>query len=209
VTRTLWVAVRITIVLTVLLGFIYPIGMVIVAHVLFPHEANGSLINHNGQVVGSELIGQNFSSQKYFHPRPAAAGDKGYDASNSSGSNLGPTNKTLIDTVRKRLKDTEETEGGVPASSVPIDMVTASGSGLDPDISQADALLQVDRVARARGISADTVRQLIDQNTDGRWIGIFGEPAVNVLTLNLALDNLSAGQKQASEPAGKMAAAGQ
>ncbi len=207
-TRALWIAVRMTIVLTILLGFIYPIGMVVVGHVLFPHEARGSLISHDGQIIGSELIGQNFSSQKYFHPRPSAAGDKGYDASNSSGSNLGPTNKTLIDTVRKRLKDTEEAEG-VPASSVPIDMVTASGSGLDPDISPADALLQADRVAHARGISADTVRQLIDQNTEGRWIGIFGEPVVNVLKLNLALDNLGAGQKQTSQPAGRMAAAGQ
>jgi potassium-transporting ATPase KdpC subunit len=197
-----------TIVLTILLGFIYPIGMVIVGHVLFPHEASGSLINQDGKIVGSSVIGQNFNSQKYFHPRPSAAGDKGYDASNSSGSNLGPTNKSLIDTVSKRLKETEETEG-VPASSVPIDMVTASGSGLDPDISPADALLQADRVAHARGISADTVRQLIEQNTDGRWMGIFGEPAVNVLTLNLALDQLGAGQKQAAAPAGKMAAAGQ
>jgi potassium-transporting ATPase KdpC subunit len=208
VTRTFWVAVRITIVLTVLLGFIYPIGMVIVGHVLFPHEAGGSLVSHNGQIVGSEIIGQNFSSQKYFHPRPSAAGDKGYDASNSSGSNLGPTNKSFIDTVRKRLKDTEEAEG-VPASAVPIDAVTASGSGLDPDISPADALLQADRVAHARGISADTVRQLIEQNTDGRWMGIFGEPAVNVLSLNLALDNLSSGPKQASAAGGRMAAAGQ
>jgi potassium-transporting ATPase KdpC subunit len=207
-TRTFWVAVRLTIVLTILLGFIYPIGMVIVGHVLFPSEASGSLISRAGKVVGSEVIGQNFSSQKYFHPRPSAAGDKGYDASNSSGSNLGPTNKTLIDTVRKRLKDTEEAEG-VPASGVPIDMVTASGSGLDPDISPADALLQVDRVAHARGMSADTVRQLIEQNTEGRWIGIFGEPAVNVLTLNLALDNLGAAEKQASRPAGRMAAADQ
>jgi potassium-transporting ATPase KdpC subunit len=206
--RAFWTAVRMTIVLTIVLGFIYPIGMVIVGHVLFPHEANGSLISHDGQILGSDLIGQNFSSQKYFHPRPSAAGDKGYDASNSSGSNLGPTNKTLIDTVRKRLKDTEEAEG-VTASSVPIDMVTASGSGLDPDISPADALLQADRVAHARGISADAVRQLIEQNTEGRWMGVFGEPAVNVLTLNLALDNLGAGPKQASQPAGKMAAAGQ
>ena len=196
-----------TIVLTVLLGFIYPIGMVVMGHVLFPHEAKGSLVQRDGVVVGSSLIGQNFSSQKYFHPRPSAAGDKGYDASNSSGSNLGPTNKTLIDTVRKRLKDTEETEN-VPASSVPIDMVTASGSGLDPDISPADALLQADRIARARGISQDTVRQLIDQNTDGRWMGIFGEPAVNVLALNIALDSLGGGQKQASQPSGTMAAVG-
>ena len=198
-----------TIVLTILLGFIYPIGMVVVGHVLFAHEANGSLVQRDGKIVGSALIGQNFSSDKYFHPRPSAAGDKGYDASNSSGSNLGPTNKSLIDTVRKRLKDTEETEG-VPASRVPIDMVTASGSGLDPDISPADALLQVDRIARTRGISADSVRLLIEQNTDRRWAGIFGEPAVNVLTLNLALDNLTAGGKQAvAPPSGRIATAGQ
>jgi potassium-transporting ATPase KdpC subunit len=197
-----------TIVLTILLGFVYPIAMVVVGHVLFPHEAAGSLVQRDGKVVGSQLIGQNFSAEKYFHPRPSAAGNNGYDASNSSGSNLGPTNKSLIDTVHKRLKDTEETEN-VPASKVPIDMVTASGSGLDPDISPADALLQADRVARARGISADAVQQLIDQNTEGRWAGVFGEPAVNVLSLNLALDNLNSVGKQAAAPAGKMAAAAQ
>jgi K+-transporting ATPase ATPase C chain len=180
-----------TIVLTILVGLVYPLVMVVFAHVLFPHQAAGSLIARNGAVVGSEVIGQNFAASKYFHPRPSAAGN-GYDASNSGGSNLGPTNKSLIDSVRKRLKDTIEAEGGVPPSRVPIDMVTASGSGLDPDISPASAELQIDRVARARGLSADTVRQLVAQNTSGRWAGVVGEPAVNVLALNLALDDLSA-----------------
>jgi potassium-transporting ATPase KdpC subunit len=192
--RALWISIRMTIVLTILVGLIYPLAMVVVARVLLPHEADGSLIVRNGTVIGSEVIGQNFSGLKYFHPRPSAAGDKGYDASNSGGSNLGPTNKALIDAVQKRLKDTIETEGGVPASSVPIDMVTASGSGLDPDISPASADLQVARVARARGLSPAAVHQLVKANTVGRWAGILGEPAVNVLSLNLALDNLSNGQ---------------
>ena len=191
--RAFWISVRMTIVLTVLLGLVYPLGMVVIAHVLFPHEADGDLITRDGTVVGSQLIGQNFGASKYFHPRPSAAGN-GYDASNSGGSNLGPTNKTLIDSVQKRLKDTIEAEGGVPASKVPIDMVTSSGSGLDPDISPASADLQIDRVARARGLSPDAVRQLVEQNTEGRWAGILGEPAVNVLDLNLTLDAMSAGQ---------------
>ncbi len=198
--RAFWISVRMTIVLTVLLGLVYPLGMVVIAHVLFPHEAAGDLITRDGTVVGSQLIGQNFGASKYFHPRPSAAGN-GYDASNSGGSNLGPTNKTLIDTVQKRLKDTIEAEGGVPASKVPIDMVTSSGSGLDPDISPASADIQIDRVARARGLSPDAVRQLVEQNTEGRWAGILGEPAVNVLDLNLALDAMSAGRNN-------MAAAG-
>ncbi|HUA32660.1 MAG TPA: potassium-transporting ATPase subunit KdpC [Candidatus Binataceae bacterium] len=196
--RAFWISVRMTIVLTILLGLVYPLVMVVIAHVLFPHEANGTLITRDGTVVGAEVIGQNFSSSKYFHSRPSAAGN-GYDASNSGGSNLGPTNKTLIDTVQKRLKDTIEAEGGVPASKVPVDMVTASGSGLDPDISPASADLQIDRVARTRGLSPDSVRQLVEQNTTGRWAGILGEPAVNVLDLNLALDAMSAAPKAAAE----------
>jgi potassium-transporting ATPase KdpC subunit len=192
--REFWISARMTIVLTLLLGIIYPVAMTIVGHVLFSHEAEGSLIARNGSVVGSELIGQNFSTNLYFHSRPSAAGNNGYDATSSSGSNLGPTNKTFIDSVRKRLKDTAEGEG-VPASKVPIDLITASGSGLDPEISPAAAEVQVARVARARGMSVDTVSQLVQENMHGRWIGLFGEPGVNVLKLNLALDDLKAPSK--------------
>jgi K+-transporting ATPase ATPase C chain len=186
----LWIAIRMTLVLTVLLGIAYPIAMVGIAHLLFPWQADGSLITRDGQVVGSELIGQNFSSAGYFQPRPSAAGDKGYDAGNSSGSNLGPTNKTLIDTVSQRVKALIEKNPGVSSTQIPIDMVTASGSGLDPEISQAAADIQVQRVAKARGLSTDAVEHLIEAHTRDRWAGIVGEPGVNVLELNLALDNL-------------------
>ncbi|HUA36067.1 MAG TPA: potassium-transporting ATPase subunit KdpC [Candidatus Binataceae bacterium] len=192
--RELWISVRMTIVLTLLLGIIYPIAMTIAGHVLFSHQAEGSLIIKNGSAIGSELIGQNFSSNAYFHGRPSAAGNNGYDATSSGGSNLGPTNKAFIDSVRKRLKDIAESEG-VPASKVPIDLITASGSGLDPEISPAAAEVQVARVAKARGMSDNTVSQLVEENTHGRWIGLFGESGVNVLKLNLALDDLKAGAK--------------
>ena len=139
-------------------------------------------------VVGSAIIGQNFSSPRYFQPRPSAAGDKGYAADDSSGSNLGPTNKALIDAVKLRLKNFVESNPGTDPHQVPVDMVTASGSGLDPEISPAAAELQAARVAHARGISEDQVRQLIAENTRHRSVGIFGEPGVNVLLLNLALD---------------------
>ena len=135
----LWIAIKMTIVLTLLTGIIYPVAMVALAHVFFPWQSSGSLVIRNGQVIGSALVGQNFSSDKYFHNRPSAAGDKGYDASSSSGSNLGPTNKALIDNVKKRLKDELETDPGTPANRVPVDLVTASGSGLDPEISPAAA----------------------------------------------------------------------
>ena len=177
-----------TVVLTVLLGLIYPLALTGVARVLFPWQSAGSLVSQRGQVIGSAIIGQNFSAPQYFHSRPSAAGDKGYDASSSGGSNLGPTNKTLIETVRKRLKDELETDPGVAANQVPVDLVTSSGSGLDPEISPAAAELQIPRVAKARGLSQDTVAQLVRQNTRGRWLGLLGEPGVNVLTLNLALD---------------------
>jgi K+-transporting ATPase ATPase C chain len=186
----LWIAIRMTLVLTVLLGIAYPVAMVGIAHLLFPWQADGSLITRDGQVVGSELIGQNFSSAGYFQPRPSAAGDKGYDAGNSSASNLGPTNKTLIDTVSQRVKALIEKNPGVSSTQIPIDMVTASGSGLDPEISQAAADIQVQRVAKARGLSTDAVEHLIEAHTRDRWAGIVGEPGVNVLELNLALDNL-------------------
>jgi len=187
--RGLLIAIRMTVVLTVLLGLIYPLALTGVARVLFPWQSAGSLVSYRRQVIGSAIIGQNFSAPQYFHSRPSAAGDKGYDASGSGGSNLGPTNKTLIETVRKRLKDELETDPGVAANQVPVDLVTSSGSGLDPEISPAAAELQIPRVAKARGLSQDTVAQLVRQNTRGRWLGLLGEPAVNVLTLNLALDD--------------------
>ena len=195
--RTLMVAIRMTIVLTVLTGLAYPIVMTGISLVVFPDQARGSLIVRNGKVTGSSLIGQNFSAAGYFHSRPSAAGDKGYDASASSGSNLGPTNKALIEAVKSRLKGVIEENPGTTASQVPIDLVTTSGSGLDPEVSPAAAQLQVPRVAKARSISEDQVRRLVEQSTRGRWIGIFGEPGVNVLQLNLALDQAAPIARQA------------
>ena len=177
-----------TAVLTVLTGIVYPIAVWGIAQVIFPRQAGGSLIVAGDKVVGSKLIGQNFSSPRYFQPRPSAAGDKGYAADNSGGSNLGPTNKTLIDAVKLRLKNFVESNPGTDVHQVPIDLVTTSASGLDPEISPAAADLQVLRVAHARGLSEDQVRQLITENTRSRSAGIFGEPGVNVLLLNLALD---------------------
>jgi K+-transporting ATPase ATPase C chain len=188
----IWIAIRMTLVLTLLTGIIYPVAMVGLAHLMFPSQAEGSLIVRNGRVIGSALIGQNFSSPGYFHGRASAAGDKGYDATSSGGSNLGPTNKTLVDTVQKRLKELLEQNPGITPSQVPIGMITASGSGLDPDLSPAGAELQVLRVAKARGLSEDSVRSLVGEHTRSRWAGILGERRVNVLELNLALDDLSA-----------------
>jgi potassium-transporting ATPase KdpC subunit len=177
-----------TAVLTILTGIIYPIAIWGLAQAIFPLQANGSLVVADNQVVGSSLIGQNFSTPRYFQSRPSAAGDKGYDAANSGGSNFGPTNKALIDAVKLRLKNIVESNPGTDARQVPVDLVTTSGSGLDPEISPAAADLQVARVAHARGLSEDRVRQLIAENTRPRSAGIFGEPGVNVLLLNLALD---------------------
>ncbi len=186
--RTFITALVATAVLTVLTGIIYPLAVFGIAQTIFPRQAGGSIIVASNKVVGSSLIGQNFSSPKYFQSRPSAAGDKGYDAANSGGSNLGPTNKALIDAVKLRLKNLVESNPGIDPRQVPIDLVTASGSGLDPEISPAAADLQVARVAHARGLSEDQVRQLIADNTRSRSVGIFGEPGVNVLLLNLALD---------------------
>jgi K+-transporting ATPase ATPase C chain len=191
----IWVACKMTIVLTLLIGIMYPTVMVGLAHLLFPRQAAGSLIIRGGQVAGSALIGQNFSSPRYFHPRPSAAGDKGYDAANSAGSNLGPTNKILIDSVRSRASTLREHESGINHGKIPVDMVTASGSGLDPEITPASAQVQVARVAHARGLDQDAVRSLVSTYTRGRLWGVLGEPGVNVLELNLALDNLAAGNR--------------
>ena len=191
----LWTAIRMTIALMVITGIIYPVVMVGLAHLLFPFQANGSLVVHDGHVVGSRLIGQNFSSPRYFHDRPSAAGDKGYDASASAGSNLGPTNKSLISSVRQHLKEVLEKNPGISTAQVPIDLVTASGSGLDPEVSPAAAELQVPRVAKARGLGEDEVRALVRAHTRHRWADILGEPGVNVLELNLALDGLNAQQR--------------
>ncbi len=188
--RSLWIATRLTVVMTLLTGVIYPLAVWAVAQLLFPLQANGSLVYVNGKLVGSSLIGQNFSSARNFHGRPSTAGAKGYDGLSSGGSNLGPTSKTLIDAVQTRLKAVVETEGVRPAQ-VPIDLVTASGSGLDPEISPAAADIQVARVAKTRGLAEDAVRRLVRVNTSRRWAEIFGEPGVNVLRLNLALDALS------------------
>lgn len=195
-----WISVKMTVVLTVLTGLAYPLLIAGAARVLFPWQAQGSLVEREGKIVGSALIGQNFASPRYFQPRPSAAGDKGYDASNSSGSNLGPTNKALIDAVRSRLAQVSEADG-VPKSQVPIDLVTTSGSGLDPEISPAAAEIQVARVAKARGLTEDQVRELISSKTRSRWLGLLGEPGVNVLGLNLALDNLSSGKQASSASA--------
>jgi potassium-transporting ATPase KdpC subunit len=180
-------ALRMTLLMTVLTGLIYPLAVTGLCQMLFRDKANGSLITVNGQVIGSELIGQNFSKARYFQPRPSAAGNDGYDATASGGSNLGPTNQKLIDRVKASAEKFQK-ENPSYTGPLPADLVTASGSGLDPHISPASAAAQAHRVAGARGISDAQIGALIDARTEGRDLGFLGEPRVNVLLLNLALD---------------------
>jgi potassium-transporting ATPase KdpC subunit len=181
--KNLYISFAMTVVTTVLLGLIYPIVVTGLAQVIFPHKANGQLIVKNGKVIGSSIIGQGFSGPGYFHSRPSAAG-YGYDAANSGGSNLGPTNQKLLDRVGG---DVARAQAEHPGMSVPIDMVTTSASGFDPHISPASAEFQLARVAKARGIAFEQVRPLIAKHTEPRQFGILGEPRVNVLELNLDL----------------------
>lgn len=189
-------AILLTLVLMVLLGIAYPLATTGVAQVLFPSQANGSLLYVNGKPVGSALIGQYWTQPQYFHGRPSATlNPQGtpapYQADNSSGSNLGPTNQVLVTTLQQRIAALKKENPDVPAGTpIPVDLVTASASGLDPDISVAAAYYQVPRVAQARGLSQATVRQVVDSHVTGRFLGLFGEPRVNVLELNLALDHL-------------------
>jgi K+-transporting ATPase ATPase C chain len=186
-TRYLGTAIRMTIVTAVVLGLLYPLAITGIAQVLFPGAADGSLVTLNGKVVGSSLIAQGFADAKYFHPRPSAAGS-GYDAMASSASNLGPTSQVLVDRVRTDVQAKLKQEPGLRLGAVPVDMVTTSGSGLDPDITVANARAQAPRVAAARGMSVKSVFALVTKNTTGRQLGFLGEPRVNVLALNLALD---------------------
>ena len=182
--ENLRIALLMTLVTTVIFGVIYPLGVTGLAQLLFPAQANGSLIQINGQLVGSALLGQSFTAPQYFHSRPSAAG-AGYDASQSGGTNLGPTNHQLLDRVKA---DVDKLHAENPSSAIPVDLVTASGSGLDPEISIAAAQFQEVRVARARGMSKAEVSALVSKHTLGRQFGFLGEPRVRVLELNLELD---------------------
>jgi K+-transporting ATPase ATPase C chain len=191
-------AIMMVVLSTIIFGLAYPIGMTYLAQALFPWQANGSLLTRNGQVIGSALIGQNFTSPKYFHGRLSVTTEPDpkdstktiptpYAADNSSASNLGPTSKALLDRIKGDVK-TLKAQNSAP---IPVDLVTSSASGLDPDVTPAGAYFQVPRVAKARNLPEDRVRDLVTQHIEGRWLGLFGEPHVNVLKLNLALDALS------------------
>ena len=184
ITRNLVVAILMTVVTTLLLGIVYPLVVTGIAQAVFPDKANGQLIERNGKIIGSHIIGQAFSGPGYFRGRRSAAGT-GYDAANSGGTNLGPTNKKLIDAVKISVDAARKENASV---AVPIDLVTSSASGLDPHLSPASAAFQVPRVARERGVGAADVQRLVDGHTDGPQLGFLGEPVVNVLELNLALD---------------------
>jgi potassium-transporting ATPase KdpC subunit len=192
-------AIMLTVLMTALTGLAYPLAMTGMAGLLFPYQAKGSLIERDGKIIGSELIGQNFTGDGYFHGRPSATTDTDpndstktipapYNASNSGGSNLGPTSKTLVDRVKS---DSDLLVATNPSTKIPVDLVTTSASGLDPDITPAAALFQIPSVAKARGLPEDQLIRLVEDNTTGRLLGILGEPHVNVLKLNLALDKLA------------------
>ena len=183
-------AIAVTLVLMLITGVIYPGIVTAIAQVLFPHQANGSLIAANGHVIGSELIGQPFARPEYFHPRPSAAGN-GYDGTASGGTNKGPTDAKLADTLIAQAVDSAVKLDGAVKGRIPSDLVTSSGSGLDPHISPASALLQVARVARARHADSAAVWLLVERHIEGRQFGFFGEPRVNILRLNLALDSIA------------------
>lgn len=185
--KQLIIAIKATLVLTILTGVAYPLLVTGLSKALFPRQAEGSLIRANGKVIGSELIGQRFTRPEYFHGRPSAAGNDGYDGLSSGGSNLGPTSQKLVDRIKDDAKKFRA-ENPTFTGPIPADLLTASGSGLDPDISPDSAEAQVGRVSAARGIGVETVRQIVAANTEGRQFGILGEPRVNVLRLNLALD---------------------
>ena len=184
--KNLLISIWFTLATTVLLGIIYPLVVTGLAQLIFPQQANGELITQNGKLIGSRLIGQPFTQPGYFYSRPSAAGPAGYDPTASGGSNLGPTNKTLIDRVNASVKSLQPTN---PDTPVPADLVTTSGSGLDPHISPAAAEFQVPRVARERSMSEQDLRALVQKHTEGRQFGFLGEPRVNVLELNLDLDS--------------------
>lgn len=193
-------ALRLTLVFAVLTGILYPLLITGIAQLAFPSQANGSLIKKDGQVVGSSLIGQQFQDSRYFHGRPSATSNvtdstkpEPYNAQNSGSSNLAPSNQALIDRVSAAVADVNSTEYNVPSEGVPADMVTVDFSGLDPDISVANAKIQAERVARVRGLEPAKVQALVDKYTDGRVLWIFGQPHVNVLKINLALDRGEAG----------------
>lgn len=186
--KQIYPAIAMTVVLTVLLGIIYPLAVTGLAQVVFPAKAGGSLIERDGKVIGSRLIGQPFTGLGYFHSRPSAAGT-GYDATASGGTNLGPTSQKLMDTVRTAADSLREEN---PSAPIPVDLVTSSASGLDPHITPAAAEFQIPRVARERGLHENDVRSLVSERTEGRQFGLLGEPRVNVLELNLALDKLKA-----------------
>ena len=188
--KELWTSILATVVLCIVVSGIYPILIWGVGQLLFPHQANGSLVERNGQILGSELLAQGFSGAKYFHPRPSAAGT-GYDPLNSGGSNLGPTSQKLIDGVKANATQYRQENGLPPEAVVPADSVTASGSGLDPHISLQNAQLQIPRVAKERGLTEELVRGEVAKATDNPLLGLGGDPGVNILKLNLALDALT------------------